>query len=299
MGSKLNFAVSSVALVTIAGNACAADMLVKTSLAARAWLNPILIANTQFGLGFVGHRVNYNETTATDPRFSNETGWLPGLQFSLSAMGPAGPVQNIYFMGAFTWLHGQTEYGASGGPVRSDRSGADIRTLDLRLGKGFDIAADWMVTPYLGLGYRGWDRSLSNRFGPSGYDELYEHTYVGGGMLVQWAASERLVLSASGLIGTTSAPTMKVSYNGGFPVNPWTYSLGPSSIYMAGLSADYAITSKWHLNAGIDYLSFRYGASPWAFDGTREPDSQTSNWTVKAGFGYSFHKSSTVAANDW
>jgi hypothetical protein len=202
-------------------------------------------------------------------------------------------------MGAFSWLRGETEYGASGGPVRSDRSGADIRTLDLRFGKGFDVAADWMVTPYLGMGYRGWDRSLSNRFGPSGYDELYEHTYVGGGMLVQWAATERLVLSASGLIGTTSAPTMKTSYNGGFPVDPWTYNLGPSSIYMAGFSADYAITNRWHMNAGIDYLSFRYGASAVSPDGTYEPDSRTSNWIVKAGFGYSFHKPSAVAANNW
>lgn len=299
MGSKLNCAVCFAGLATISGSVSAADMLVKTSLDARAWMNPILIANTQVGLSIVGQRVDYYETTSTDPRFSSEAGWLPGLQFGLSAMGPAGPVSNIYFMGAFTWLYGQTQYGASGGPVRSDRSGADIRALDLRFGKGFEIAADWMVTPYLGMGYRGWDRSLSNRFGPSGYDELYEHTYIGGGMLLQWAATERLVLSASGLIGTTSAPTMKTSYNGGFPINPWTYNLGPSSIYMAGLSADYAITNKWHINAGIDFLGFRYGASPWAPDGTREPDSQTSHWTVKAGFGYSFHKPSAVAANDW
>ncbi len=299
MGSKLNCVICCAVLATIGGKVSAADMLIKTSLDARAWMTPILIANMQVGLSIVGQRVNYVETTATDPRFSSEAGWLPGVQVGLSAMGPAGPVNNIYFMGAFTWLHGQTDYGASGGPVRSDRSGADIRTLDLRFGKGFEVAADWMLTPYLGMGYRGWGRSLSNRFGPSGYDELYEHTYVGGGMLVQWAATERLVLSASGLIGTTSAPTMKVSYNGGFPVNPWTYTLGPSSIYMAGFSADYAITNKWHMNAGIDYLSFRYGASAVSPDGMYEPDSQTSNWTVKAGFGYSFHKPSAIAANDW
>ncbi len=298
MGSKLNCAFCCAVLAMFDGSALASDMLVKTSLDARAWMNPILIANTQVGLSIVGQRVDYVETTATDPRFSSEAGWLPGLQLGVSAMGSAGPVNNIYFMGAFTWLHGQTDYGASGGPVRSGRSGADIRTLDLRFGKGFDIATDWMVTPYLGMGYRGWNRSLSNRFGPSGYDELYEHTYVGGGMLLQWAATERLVLSASGLLGTTSAPTMKVSYNGGFPVNPWTYNLGSSSIYMAGLSADYAITDKWHMNAGIDYLSFRYGASAVSPDGMYEPDSRTPNWTVKAGFGYSFHKPSAVAANN-
>lgn len=299
MDSKLNCALCCAVLVMTGGSVSAADMLVKTSLDARAWMNPILIANTQVGLSIVGQRVDYNETTPTDAHFSSEAGWLPGLQFGLSAMAPIGPIRNAYFMGAFTWLYGRTEYGASGGPVTTDRSGANIAALDIRVGKGFDIAPDWMATPYLGVGYRGWERDLSNRSGPFGYSESYEHGYAGGGLLLQWAATDRIVLSASGLIGTTFAPKMTVAFNGGAWVLPWTHDLGRSALYMAGLSVNYAMTREWHANAGIDYLSFRYGASGASPDGFYEPESRTSNWTVKAGFGYSFHKPSAVAANDW
>jgi hypothetical protein len=298
MGSKLKCALCCAVLMAIGGNASAADILVKTPLYASAWINPILIANTQVGLGIVGHRIDYYETTPTIPRFSSERGWLPGLQLGLSAMGPMGDVTNIYVMGAFTWIQGRTEYGASGGPVTADRSGADIRTLDIRLGKGFDVAANWMITPYLGVGYRSWNRDLSNRSGPFGYSELYEHGYVGGGLLVQWAATDRIVLSASGLVGTTLAPKMATSFNGGALIDPLTYDLGSSAVYMAGLSADYAITREWHANAGVDFLSFRYGASAVALDGSLEPDSRTSNWTLKAGFGYSFYGSPAIAANN-
>ncbi|MGM4892769.1 hypothetical protein [Tardiphaga sp. 839_C3_N1_4] len=298
MGTKLSFAFWCAALTMIGGNASAADMLVRTPLDARAWINPILIANTQVGLGVVGHRVDYNETTSQAPRFSSEKGWLPGLQLGVSAMAPIGAVTNIYFMGVFTWIAGKTEYGASGGPVTKDFSGADIRNLDLRFGKGFDVAADWMITPYLGAGYRGWERNLGNGNSPSGYRELYEHGYAGGGLLVQWAASDRIVLSASGLIGTTLAPKMTTSFNGGVPINPLTYDLGSSTMYMAGLSADYAITREWHANVGIDFLNFRYGASAVAFDGSLEPDSRTSNWTIKAGFGYSLFKPAVITANN-
>jgi hypothetical protein len=298
MGSKLNCAICCAGFLTLGERAVAGDMLVQTPLDARPWMNPILIANTQVGLGIAAHRVDYRETMPSFPNLDSENGWLPGVTLGVSAMAPIGAVTNLYVMGAFTWIRGQTEYAATIGPVTADRSGADIKTLDLRLGKGFDVAADWMVTPYLGVGYRGWERDLGTSFRSLGYHELYEHGYVGGGVLVQWAATDRIVLSVTGLAGATFAPRMGVSYNGGAPMDPRTYSLGSSTIYMAGLSADYAIGRDWHANAGLDVLSFRYGASAVAPNGTFEPDSRTSTWTVKAGFGYSFSNRPLIAAQN-
>jgi hypothetical protein len=62
---------------------------------------------------------------------------------------------------------------------------------------------------------------------------------------------------------------------------------------MAGASADHGITRRWHANVGMDWSHFKYGQSavlPTGVAGIRvlEPDSRTSNVTVKAGFGYSF-----------
>lgn len=288
MGSRLNCALSSAALLATGGAASAADMLVKTPLDARAWINPILIANTQVGLGLIVQRFDYNESTASIPHLDSERGFVPGLQATVSAMAPVADVSNVYVMGRFTWLNGRTEYSAVAGPVTSDRSGADVRDVEVRFGKGFDIATSWMLTPYLGAGYRSWERNGSNRLGPFGYREIYQHGYVGAGLLLQWAATDRLVLSGSGLLGTTLSPRMAASFNGGAAITPEDYTLGSSTLTMAGLSADYAITPEWHANAGVDYLDFRYGASPVSATGYYEPDSRTSNWSVKAGFGYSF-----------
>lgn len=296
MGSKLNCALCLAALPAIGSAASAADMLVKTPLDARAWTNPILIANTQVGLGIVGHRVDYNETTPTAPRFSSERGWVPGLQATVSAMAPMAEITNVYVMGRIGWTKGVTEYSAAGGPLTSGRSDAAMRDVDARFGKGFDLAADWMVTPYLGAGYHDWDRNFPNRFGPYGYRELYQHGYLGAGLLLQWAPTEQLVISANALAGTTFNAKMTTFFNGGYPITPQDYRLGNSAIYLAGLSTDLAITREWHLNAGIDYATWRYGASPPGPDGSYEPDSRTTNWTVKAGFGYSFYTPSAMAA---
>ncbi|MET0222073.1 MAG: hypothetical protein ABW213_15585 [Tardiphaga sp.] len=295
-GAVLRCAVGLALLATTAGRASAADLLVKTPLDAGPWINPILIANTQVGLGIVGHHVDYNETTSFAPRFSSERGWVPGLQATVSAMAPMADITNVYVMGRISWIKGTTQYSAFAGPVTSDRSGADMRDADVRFGKGFDVAANWMVTPYLGAGYHDWDRDFNNRSGPFGYRELYQHGYVGAGVLLQWAPTQQLVISANGLAGTTFNAKMTTFFNGGALITPQDYRLGNSAMYLAGLSTDLAITREWHLNAGIDYATWRYGASPPGTDGSLEPDSRTAIWTVKAGFGYSFYTPPVMAA---
>ena len=62
---------------------------------------------------------------------------------------------------------------------------------------------------------------------------------------------------------------------------------------MAAASADHAVTRRWHANVGVDWTRFKYGQSAALPTGVAgivvlEPDSRTSNATVKAGFGYSF-----------
>ena len=70
-------------------------------------------------------------------------------------------------------------------------------------------------------------------------------------------------------------------------------SLGDSALYQIGLHADYAIMPAVHLRAGIDYMQFDYGASPWVTDTLyggwiAEPDSSTRLTTIDAGVACSF-----------
>jgi hypothetical protein len=264
------------------------------------WINPILIANNQVTLDVVGHNLDYHESMPPFPVLDSEKGWQPGVQITGSVMGNLGVIRNVYVMGQLTWVNGKTNYWAPVGPPLGDpvslQNGAEIRNFDVRVGQGIVVAPNWVLTPYIGAGLHTWDRDLSNALGPFGYHESYRHGYAGPGLLAQYAASERIVLAGYGLVGSTFDPKMKTSFNGGAVIQPITYDLGTSVIFKAGASADFAVTPQWHLNAGADYTSFSYGASSLASDGSKEPDSKTKIWTVKAGFGYSFYRSAEVVA---
>lgn len=98
------------------------------------------------------------------------------------------------------------------------------------------------------------------------------------------------MLSAYGLVGGTFGSNLIVQQiPGGFPIPVQNFGLGDSVIFLAGASADYAITKQWHANAGVDFSHFKYGQSAVGAGGFFEPESRTNNVTVKAGFGYSFY----------
>jgi opacity protein-like surface antigen len=289
-----------IALLVTATQVSAADLAVKARPAVLPlWVNPILVANNQISLDAIGQNIDYLETDAARSPLDSERGWQPGLQITGSAMGTLGVFTNLYVMGQFTWAKGNTRYvGSLQGGTYGDitqQDGAETKDFDFRLGKGFEVGQNWMFTPYFGAGYHVWDRNLP---GASGYHEKYDHSYAGGGLLIQWAPSAQWVLSANGLVGSTLSPQMATSLNGGAAITPFTYNLGESVIWKAGFSADYALTTQWHLNAGFDYTHFRYGISGAAPDGSLEPDSKTSIWTVKAGLGYSFYAPSAIVAKN-
>jgi hypothetical protein len=57
---------------------------------------------------------------------------------------------------------------------------------------------------------------------------------------------------------------------------------------MVGGSADYALNSLVHVNAGVDYTHYGYGQSPPQIFGILEPASRTSSLTVRLGLGIAF-----------
>lgn len=253
-----------------------------------AW-SDIVRSDNQLSLDFIETDFGYAEYN--DPGRSgglpgvldSEKGWVPGLSVSASVMKDFLGVHNLYLSGRFSWLDGQTNYWSA--PLQQ-KSGAVVDNLDLRLGKGFDVSPNVMLTPYVGAGARRWTRTL---LGPGGYQEVYSHAYAGGGLLLQFCPVSRLVLSASGLVGGDFGPTLSATQIvGGFPIAPWRFPLGNSAIFMAGGSADYAITDHVHANVGLDYVNLRYGKSAVNPFSQYEPHSRTSDVTLMAGLGYAF-----------
>ena len=249
-------------------------------------LPDILRANNQVDVGLTGNWIDYLETVGGMP-FDKESGSQIGVSVSGSLMRD-WLVPNLYVYGQLRLSDGHTKYTGSygsnpyGSLVQTD--GAKVTAESARIGKGFALNDAFMLTPYVGVGARQWARELP---GPGGLHEDYSHAYWGGGLLVQYSPAARWVVSAHDLVGSTFAAGMKTSDNGGYPVTPHKYDLGSSTIYMAGLSVDYAVTRHLHASLGVEYTNFRYGASE-VFNKTYEPDSKTSETTVKVGLGYAF-----------
>jgi hypothetical protein len=247
----------------------------------------IVNANNQINLDLRDTDFGYTETgdgrlgTKTG-KLDTETRWLPGLALSYSVMGKFY-LDNVYFSAQASWDDGKTHYigskigGVFGSVVTSD--GATVWDTDFRLGKGFAIRPDVMLTPFLGMGTNSWDRRVNQ-------GERYADDYFGAGLMVQVAPMSRLVLSASGLIGETFDSHIAVAGPFGF-----SGGLGAAPIVKLGLSGDYALNANLHVNAGVDYVTFRYGESasyPVLGGYSWEPSSRTANVTFKTGVGYGF-----------
>lgn len=255
-----------------------------------AWAgNGIVKSNNQVGIAFYGNHIDYLETNGSTP-MDSEKGWQPGVAISGSVMKNWG-IENLYLYGQFSWVNGHSNYvgsyiGGTYGDLKQT-DGAEVSNEDFRIGKGFSVNDNFMLTPYVGAGARQWGRNLP---GSSGYHEDYSNGYAGGGLMAQFSPASRWVLSVNGLIGSTFGASMKTSLTpGGYAITPQTYNLGSSTIYKIGASVDYAATESIHVNAGVEYTSFNYGKSAISsIDGTYEPDSRTNELAAKIGIGFSF-----------
>jgi hypothetical protein len=306
-------------LAMMMGTANAADMAVKAPVYKAAPIvgcgyNPITLANTQISVDYAGTHKNYAEYNPSDPNYTDpalpvgavidtEKGWVNGVSVTGSAMFNLGSICNVYVFARGSYFNGKTDYWQPLGRL-GGQSNAKIGEGDFRVGKGFDLAPNFMLTPYLGGGVRSWDRDLCQGgacFG-FGFHENYSHGYAGAGLMLQWAATRQLVLTGSGLVGSTLESQIKGGPlgNGNPTIVNFQAGLGNSVIYKLEASADYAFTQNFHGNVGVEYTNFKYGASqPFVSDilgGTAiEPNSRTETVTVRAGLGWAFGAGPVVA----
>jgi hypothetical protein len=267
----------------------------------------ILRANNQISVDFAATDMNYREFNQPPaggvglpsplPQgavINSEKNWVPGVAITASYMSDcSGTISNLYLFARGSYLSGHTDYYNNTALVGASDP-AKMWDGDFRVGKGFLVSSNVMLTPYIGGGVHSWNRTIVAV--PTGaYLEKYSHGYAGAGLLLQYAPTRGVVLAAYGFGGATFSSEMNfdptTALNLALVGPNHTYSLGNSATVKAGASIDYALTDNWHVNAGVDYTYFKYGASRQellpAF-GTYEPPSRTSNVTLTTGIGYSF-----------
>ena len=261
------------------------------AMAAGGSTNAILNVNNQVNLDYTNTKVDYTETGGAygsmGGTLDTESGNVGGYQIGLSSMRN-WLFGNDYLYAEYNHSKGDTNYvGQSinntvntyGSITGTD--GAELENYFARYGKGFALGQTMMVTPYFELGHHSWTRSVNA-------GEVYANRWYGIGVLAQYAASQQLVFSLNGMVGNNYGSNIDVA-------GTFAGSLQNSSITRIGGSLDYAMTSNWHANLGIEYTSFKYGYSgmyPVTINntlyGAYEPSSTTNYTVAKIGIGYSF-----------
>ncbi len=266
----------------------ASASLMLTAAPAYAGNDVIRASNNQFAIEQVSTHVDYSETgngtlgTQTG-LLDTEKGSVPGYAFDLSAMGNV-LFENAYLDLRYRHVDGYTRYvGAPiGGGAYGSVVGSDVATLTdyrARLGMGFTLGDNFMLTPYAEIGRHRWFRGVNS-------GETYRHNYWGAGLLAQAEILPGLVLSEHAMAGQTFSSHIDVAGTTGFADN-----LGNSSIYNAGIASDYALGMGVHMHVSFDWTGFKYGMSGLHVIGAStywEPDSSTQYTTVSAGIGYAF-----------
>jgi hypothetical protein len=280
---KITVAAAFAAMTACSGAVSAADLgrSVKDEPYHEPTTNYILNSNNQIGVHFTAMNFDYLETDNGGAPLDSENGWVPGFGISVSLM-KNWIVPNFYFNAQLSWYSGETDYvgayigsDAGYGSVKG-KTGANVADYDFRVGKGFALGSNFMLTPYFGIGSHDWERKVNE-------GEDYSHGYYGAGLMLQVSPFKGFVLSGHGLVGQTFSSHIDVAGPDGF-----SKDLGDSATYRFGVAGDIAITRNLHVNAGVEWVNFDYGQSTVSSSGYYEPDSSTSNVITKVGIGYSF-----------
>ncbi|MDD2878023.1 MAG: hypothetical protein PHT60_13510 [Acidiphilium sp.] len=247
-------------------------------------LNPAVVAaETRVSLGVTVAGTQYSESF--DGTSDQESGVLPGFSVGVSRLGSLLGVSGIYtgvvynFSGGALAYHGYIQGGPGQNLLPFDGTDhARFNTMEVRLGRAVPLTASVDLIPYVTAGYQNWYRNIG---GAGGYGEFYRAALAGVGAKLDFAVSDRLVLSigAEGLAvigGRASAPAL--SFAGDF---------GTSGEEAVHLGADWQLGNALHLFAGLGVRHFNYSGSGLS-DGYYEPPSNTLVVRSEVGVAFGF-----------
>lgn len=244
-----------------------------SSVPARADVGTIQRSNNAYWGAVGAFQINYKESV--DPIPNSQRGWVPSVALGMSYMG----AQGLYLafdgsLSAGSDRYRGALYNAGTGlydiPHQEDTN-LTMTTLNGRAGRGFLVNSSVIITPYLDLGFRYWERDLNS------FTEVYRNFEILGGVLFQYSPTDRLVFSAYGAAGTTFEAEMELG--------SVEYPLGSAAVYKAGGKIGYNLSERLQLFTSLDYNHFRFVKSE-VIGGMYEPSSRTDGTALRVGLAY-------------
>lgn len=224
--------------------------------------------------GIATMHFRYDEFNDGGRTLDTEQGGIPGLSLKVAQKNSAWEWQGSasYYRGRIDY-DGQTNLGA---PYRT-RTDEAISDIALRLGYWVGEHPLWM--PYMGLGYRRWDRDiLPNTL--NGLFESYRWQYVwlGAEFIALQKGKSRYLLDM-GLLHPIN-PMVYVNFKGTYNVSPIVYPKSSTGLRMM-LTANHALSANTELTLEPYFEYWELGRSPTVIGGgvaVNEPASKTKNF---------------------
>ncbi|MEM5373089.1 hypothetical protein V4C53_44935 [Paraburkholderia azotifigens] len=250
----------------------------------------IVRANNQLSVSVGAHNLDYREldkrgvTGGGD--LDSEKGTQAAFEAAIKRQGDVFGFHNIYTSLSVDVSTGHTNYAGyvqsmdgSSGLIPTDDSTSNTTTdVLLKVGKAFELGSRAQAAPYLQYGFHNWVRDMQGQYG---YKETYSHHSLGGGVLGQYAFSNRLVGSLDANVSAIINPKMSADIVSG------DFSLKAKATESVSVGVDYAFTNRLHANASYRFTHFEYGQSG-ANGRLFEPDSKTNRHLFMVGLGYSY-----------
>jgi len=254
----------------------------------------IIAAESTISLSAGFMHTQYHENAAPGTG-DDESGLTAGLGAGISGLIPNPIIRaDLYTALNYDFNAGNITYGGhylftNAPAILTDN--AVFNRIELRLGVGFPFAENFEVIPFVAGGYQAWNRNI-NQQSEIGTDEFYRAGLMGAGVKLDFAATPRLVLSATGeglavLGGGTRSNNLGLNFQ-----------FGPSLQERFELAADYAVTRPLHVFGRLDWEHFNYSGSKLSAAtldiggfGYKfyEPLSTTTQFGANVGVAYSFY----------
>lgn len=239
---------------------------------------------------------NYDYKEDLPPgRKSTELGWLPGI-FILLNVNTISIIHNrflVEFTDAKTKYDGTTQ---SGSPVK-DNTRNNFLTLETDIEFNIELTSSFILTPYIGIGYRYWYRGGSEKPDYAPYSEDYSWYYVPIGIKPIIKIGKNVIWDFDIVVKIMFNGKIRVNMTDTHPLyNSPKADLGNKPGFKIGTSLNFKMARDiiFVLNPYYEYSAIKksntfiitYNSNPYAYG--YEPSSTTYQYGLDLGIGYQF-----------
>jgi opacity protein-like surface antigen len=230
-------------------------------------------------------RFDYREYNDSGRILDSEVGGIPGISLKAGQR-----ITDWEWETAGSYHRGQVSYTGQtnlGAPYNTQ---TDETIGDVSLRAGYWFRTKYPVMPYLGIGYRRWDRDILPG-SVNGLFESYRWKYLWLGLkqsLITQPGPSQFMLDV-GLLKPIN-PEMRLDFKGVYPVSPVVYPESKIGLRIA-MPASFAFSRDSQITLEPYYEYWRLGRSPIVTSGVvsvYEPASNTKNVGLNLRYGLAY-----------